>query len=93
VSDLRRQYEKFHGREPRRSRTVNFEVPKGLVVLGDAVAIEYRCNKRNGGGDGTQAVYRHRFEKGDLLVADMRMKKQLYIIGPRLIVTSAGIEH
>jgi len=64
-----------------------------LVVLGKAVAIEYECDKLNGGGDGQHAVYRHKFDSGAFVVADEKMKRQLYIIGDRLIVTDAGIEH
>jgi hypothetical protein len=91
--NLFRQYITFHGKRTRKERDVDFHVPKGLVVLGKAIAIEYECDKLNGGGDGTKAVYRHEFETPSLVCMDERMKKQLYIIGPNLIVTEDGIEN
>lgn len=93
MSAARRQYERFHGKPVPKETTFNFRQPEGLVVLGDAVAIEYRCNKLNGGGDGKMAIYRHRFEKGSKVCCDDSAKRQLYILGPKIIVTSAGIEH
>lgn len=63
------------------------------MILGEAVALEYRCSKLNGGGDGTKAVYRHEFDRGGLVCADNRMRKQLYILGSKIKVTDAGIEH
>ena len=90
---LKNAYSRFHGRAPRNERTCNFTVPKGFMILGDAVAIEYRCDKLNGGGDGTKAVYRHKFDKGAFVCADERMKKQLYVLGSKIVVTKAGIEH
>jgi hypothetical protein len=91
--NLHRQYITFHGKRTRKERDVNFHVPKGLVVLGRAVAIEYECDKLNGGGDGQKAVYRHEFETPSLVCMDETMKKQIYIIGSRLIVTTEGIEN
>ena len=85
-------YEKFHGKKAKRVSSVNFFVPRKLVLLGKATAIEYRCAKRNGGGDGRTAIYRHEFETPTLLCMDERSGKQLYIIGPEIKVTSAGIE-
>lgn len=93
MSGLHRQYERFHGKSPKRERQFDFRQPKGLVVLGDAVAVEYRCNKVNGGGDGRMATYRHKFEKGSVVCCDDSARRQLYILGPRIVVTSAGIEH
>lgn len=74
-------------------KDVNFHVPKQLVFLGKAIAIEYECDKWNGGGDGTKAVYRHTFETPAVVAMDERGKKQIYIIGDRLKVTDAGIEN
>lgn len=90
---LANAYSRFHGHEPRTARRASFTVPKGLIILGEAVAVEYRCDKLNGGGDGTKAVYRHKFDKGAVVCADEKMRKQLYIIGSKIIVTDAGIEH
>ena len=86
-------YETFHGKAPRRKGGVDLHVPKELVLLGEAVAVEYRCNKLNGGGDGTKAVYRHKFDKGAILAMDETKRVQLYIIGNKIKVTDAGIEH
>lgn len=89
----RRAYRSFHGRRVRKVTKINFDVPKQLVYLGEAVAIEYACDKNNGGGDGTMAVYRHEFETPVKLFMDAKKKRQLYIIGKRLKVTNAGIEN
>jgi len=90
VKRLKNEYLRFHGHGPRWSKQARFRCPKGLIVLGEAVAVEYRCDKRNGGGDGKKAVYRHEFDRG---AADETMKGQLYILGGRIKVTAAGIEH
>jgi len=92
VADLH-DYAMFHGKPPTRRRTVDFHVPKHLVVLGKAKAIEYMCSKRNGGGDGRNAIYRHEFENPMYLCMDERKGKQLYIIGGRLKVSAAGVEN
>lgn len=88
-----RAYKSFHGRGVRKVTKINYISPKQLIRLGEAVAIEYACDKLNGGGDGTMAVYRHEFESPVLLFMDTTKKRQLYIIGNRLKVTDAGIEH
>lgn len=90
---LKDQYQRFHGKPSRREGAFDFRAPKGLVVLGEAVAVEYKCNKLNGGGDGRMAVYRHKFDKGAVVCCDDKAKRQLYILGSKIIVTSAGIEH
>lgn len=85
------KYRQFHGKEPRRVTAKRFHVPEELVYLGRAVAIEYECSKNNGGGDGTKAVYRHRFETHAILCMDSKAKGQLYILGSKLAVNSRGI--
>jgi len=89
----RKAYRAFHGRKVRKVTRVNFVPPKQLIYLGEAVAIEYACDKNNGGGDGTMAVYRHEFETPVKLFMDTTKKRQLYIIGNKVRVTDAGIEH
>lgn len=84
-------YTVFHGRRPKRVSNVNFNVPRQLIYLGRAVAIEYECNKLNGGGDGKTAVYRHEFETPSILCMDERAKKQLYILGEKITVDDSGI--
>lgn len=89
----RYRYEQFHGRRLKRVRKRSLHYPEKLVVLGRAVAVEYECSKYNGGGDGTRATYRHEFDTPALLCMDERGKKQLYILGPKIRVTQAGIEN
>jgi len=85
-------YERFHGHPVRWKKGKGFHVPRELVVLGRAVAVEYECDKLHGGGDGRRAVYRHEIETPAYLCADETGGKQLYILGGSLIVTDAGIE-
>ena len=56
-----KKYKAFHGHDPRFSKDWDFKVPKNLVILGKAVAIEYETDKLNGGGDGKMFTYRHEF--------------------------------
>lgn len=88
-----RLYEEFHGREPTAKEIGGFYDPQSLVPLGQAIAIVYRSRKKNGGGDGKRANYIHEFETPAALFCDERGKRQLYIIGPQLLVTDAGIEN
>lgn len=87
-----RRYEEFHGRRVSNVDDVNFHIPRKLVLLGKAVAIEYECDKYNGGGDGKKAVYRHEFETPSMVCMDETGRKQLYIVGRELKVTERGIE-
>ncbi len=86
-------YEQFHGRKPRNFRRTRFHDPKNLTWLGYAHAVEYVSNKINGGGDGTWAIYRHRFKMGAELFMDERKRRQLYIVGDKIKVTDRGIEN
>jgi hypothetical protein len=90
VNTLER-YEQFHGRPPKNVSGVDFHVPKRLVLIGQAIAIEYKCDKLNGGGDGKQAVYRHEFETPSVVCMDETGRKQLYVIGPQIVVDERGI--
>jgi len=87
------RYLQFHGREPKYEEKIEFTLPKKLVYLGEAVAIEYRCSKRNGGGDGRRATYRHEFETPAKLCMDETGKRILYIIGSKIVVTDEGIKN
>lgn len=94
TAKARRGYKAFHGHRVRKVKQVRFDVPEPpLICLGDAIAIEYACDKLNGGGDGAYAVYRHEFETPVRLFMDQSQKRQLYIIGEKLKVTDAGIEN
>lgn len=88
-----RRFKQFHGRAHKRVTTETFVVPKNLVYLGDAVAIVYRCDKLNGGGDGKVAEYEHEFETPVRLFMDETGRRQLYLIGEKLKVTDRGIEN
>jgi hypothetical protein len=93
MSRLEHGYRRFHGHGPRSRRLWDFHAPKGLVILGKAVAIEYETDKLNGGGDGKVAVYRHRFDTPCYVCMDETGRRQLYIVGKRLKVSEAGIEN
>jgi hypothetical protein len=88
-----KKYEMFHGKKVSSVTQTAFHVPEYLIYLGEAESISYRCNKKNGGGDGKTAIYTHKIETPAKLYMDERCKKQLYIIGSKLIVTEAGIEN
>jgi hypothetical protein len=88
-----RRYEEFHGKSVNKIDRVNFHEPKKLILIGEAVAIEYRCSKLNGGGDGKRAVYRHKFERPAIVAMDETGKKQLYVIGSHIVVDEAGIRN
>lgn len=84
-------YETFHGKRAKTITATSFHVPKYLVYLGDAVEIVYRIDKRNGGGDGVFADYKHTFKPGTKLYMDERKKKILYISGNKMYVNERGI--
>lgn len=86
-------YRNFWGKAPGPISRGGFHDPKELIYLGEAVAIEYRSNKKNGGGDGKTAVYLHEFETPAKLYCDERGRGQLYIIGKKIVVTNHGIEN
>lgn len=90
---LKALFHRFHGRAPTKKEVGGFYVPKSLVCLGRAVAIVYESDKLHGGGDGKEAHYIHEFETPVGLYMDERAGKQLYIIGPKVIVTEDGIEN
>jgi len=87
----RSAYEEFHGKPSRGTVPQQFHVPKKLILIGKAVAIEYECDKLNGGGDGRKAIYRHEFETPSLVCMDETAGKQLYIIGKQIVVDERGI--
>ncbi len=86
------KYEQFHGKRYRKISGFEFHIAKGLVFLGKAIAIEYQCSKRNGGGDGRSAIYRHEFETPAIVCMDEKGKRQLYIIGNSITVDDEGIK-
>ena len=87
------KYTMFHGKQPHEIRPVKFHVPKNFILLGEAVAIEYKCKKINGGGTGRVETFRHVFETSPILCMDEKAKGQLYILGDKVKVTKEGIEN
>jgi len=86
-------FRRFHGRGPSKKDVGGFYDPQSLILLGRAVAVVYEIDKRNGGGDGKTATYIHEFEAPAALFMDERAGKQLYILGPQIVVTERGIEN
>lgn len=87
------RYKQFHGKDPRYEQKVRIQPSRKKIVLGRAVAIEYRCSKWNGGGDGRSAVYRHEFETPVELCMDESGRHVLYLIGDHLKVDDEGIKN
>jgi hypothetical protein len=92
MSVAEKAYRRFHGKKPDQVVETEFTIPDKLIFLGEAVSIVYRSSKKNGGGNGTPRLFKHDFSKGVFLAMDKTAKRQLYIIGDQLKVTSAGIE-
>ena len=88
-----RKFREFHGNPPKVVELKSFTVPRTLIKLGRCVAVVYEIDKKNGGGDGTVAQYEHEFETPVGLYMDDTGRGQLYILGPKLKVTKAGIEN
>lgn len=92
----RKIYKKFHGHDVRYRRSMDIPVEllrDGVAVLGKAYAIEYVTDKLNGGGDGTEAIYRHKFETPAWVCVDKKGRKVIYIVGDKIKTTEAGIEN
>lgn len=82
-----KRYKKFHGKEPKRAGSVEIPFPKSLVLVGEAVAIEYRAAKANDPRTGGRlTVYRHKVGKGVRVFTDPK-GRALYIIGGKFRVT------
>lgn len=91
MTKAEKAYKQFHGQNANQTFETVFTQPRKLVFLGDAVSIIYRSDKKNGGGNGTPRLFKHDFKPGAMLAMDEN-KRQLYILGNSLKVTSAGIE-
>jgi len=88
-----KSFQRFHGRRPAFVYKADLYIPSKLILLGRAVAIVYETDKRHGGGDGRVSEYIHDFETPVGLFMDERGKRQLYLIGEKLVVTDRGIEN
>lgn len=87
----RKLYRKFMGRGA--DLTLRLTVPddygsRRLVMLGEAVAIEYRSAIEH--DDGQLANYRHEFQPGSVLAATPGGVGSLVVLGP-IRVTDQGI--
>lgn len=91
--DALRMYRRFHGKNPIKVTTIAAApgLPSLLIYLGEAHTTDYLSSKRNGGGTGKTEHFTHRHAKGTGLYTDIS-GKNLYILGPRLKITRAGIE-
>lgn len=80
-------YQEFREETPRRGRTVEYEVPTVLMVMGNIRFIGYDTTR-----DGKTELYKHDFAPGSrpVLCADGKTG-QLFIIEGRYHVTPRGI--
>lgn len=85
------RYKSFHGHPPLRRSRIQIKPLRELVRLGEAVEIVYRCNKKNGGGDGKMAEYQHKFARGATLYCTPDGNAVLLIHGPKIRVREPGI--
>jgi len=56
-------FQKFHGRTPRKFTSISFTMPRSLTYLGDAYAIEYESDKKLKGVH-RRRLYRHKTGPG-----------------------------
>jgi hypothetical protein len=84
-------YSKFNGREVVPDKGKNFRLPKKLIPIGKAHYIEYISDKLNGGGDGEPTIFMHKFKVPVTIYHDETLKEQLYMIGDKLKIGTAGI--
>lgn len=79
-------YRNFREASPKRGRTIEFEMPKVLMVMGNVRFIGYDTTRR-----GKTELYKHDFAAGSrpLLCADGNTG-QLFIIEGRYHVTAGG---
>lgn len=83
--NIKRLYKKFHGRSSDEDFTLNIEDINKMFLIGEVVAIEYKAMKH---ADKQEFIYRHKFKKGDLLLANNSV---LLIVGENLQIKKEGI--
>lgn len=80
-------YEDFHGKICEEDFEIELESMYEVTLLGEAIAIEYKCQKDHL-GDKEKEIYRHEFKKGSLLLTN---GTDLIIFG-KFKITNRGIE-
>ena len=86
VKKAMKLYSEFRGASPKRGRTIEYEMPKVLMVMGNLRFVGYDTTQR-----GKTELYKHEFAPGSrpLLCADGNTG-QLFIIEGRYHVTAGG---
>ena len=86
VKKAMKLYEEFREAKPKRGRTIEIEMPKVLMVMGNVRFIGYDTTRK-----GKTELYKHDFAAGSrpLLCAD-GASGQLFIVGGRYHVTAGG---
>lgn len=80
-------FESFRERKPRHIRTVNFDVPEAVAVIGFVEAIDYKTTHGN-----EPTLYRHKFAAGSRpLLCASSDGKQLLLLGGAYHFTERGI--
>lgn len=82
------RYKQFFGFEPTSSFKVEIPFPKAVACLGDALAVEYRSDKKLSPRDSSRRrrAYRHIIGRGVKIYTDPS-GKCLYITGGKFRVT------
>lgn len=80
-------YKQFREEVPKRARSIEFDAPKVVMIIGNVRAISYDTTRK-----GKTELYKHDFAAGSrpLLCADGRTG-QLFIVEGRYHVTPRGI--
>ncbi len=82
-----KKYKQFFGRPADKAGRVEIPRPKTLVLLGEAVSIEYRAAKKNDPRTGGKlATYKHKLGAGVRVFTDPK-GKALFIVGGKFRVT------
>lgn len=84
-TSIKRLYKLFHGRKVDDEFTIDIEPLDKMFLIGEVVAVEYKACKHD---DEHEFIYRHRFKKGDFLLANNTV---LLIVGENLKIKKEGI--
>jgi hypothetical protein len=87
----KKRFFEFNGRKCDSVFSVEFE-EEPFSHFSKAISILYESNKKHGGGDGKDNLFRHKF--GSTVHLHTNKEKTVYILaGRNLTVTARGIEH
>lgn len=81
----RKAYRAFHKKNPDKMTTAEFTMPKSLIRLGSAVAVEYRSDKPLAGVRKNR-IYRHKFGRNVILYCHPN-RRWLFVSGGNFRVT------